>query len=447
MPAAGAAQDEIDPIESLRASALIEVGSPSVRPGALVLAVLGAVLLVAGALRFGGGAVHDQAVPLADVQSTVSTPVPSSGTAPTSTSTSTSASSPAVRTAVVVAGSVLTLDGRRYRVGPGRRRAAGRGLGLRRLRHPGSAPPGDERGVRLPALGRRRPALGGARAARAGRGGAGQRDDGRRLPHPGGAHGGGRAGAGDRGGAIVTALRLRMGAVAALAALTLGALGRAGSGVLAAPSTATWGAVASWYDQVGAATATLALVRLVAMAGVAWLAVGATLQLLASLSLSRSLAGLADALSPLVLRRLAHGAASLSVTAGLSLPAAVAVGAVPAGDPPGTAVMEVLDEPPPREPAAGARAGAPRRLARGQSGRRRGDRRAWRLLLVAGRRGRGRRAWWRPHRPAGGGLLAAPDRRQPRPAGRPGQPRPPPSRPGARAAGGRGLGLIPPPTS
>ena len=53
-------------------------------------------------------------------------------------------------------------------------------------------------------------------------------------------------------------------------------------------------------------------------------------------------------MSPLVLRRLAHGVAGLSVTIGLAGPPAPT-------DPAGTAVMEVLDDaPPPTTPTAGA---------------------------------------------------------------------------------------------
>ena len=96
--------DEGDPIERLRATATVVSPAPALRPPAAVLALLGAGLLLVGVLRFGGGAVHDEAVPLAEVVPTVSTLVP------TTASTLVSTSAP-------VAGSMLAAGGRRYRVG------------------------------------------------------------------------------------------------------------------------------------------------------------------------------------------------------------------------------------------------------------------------------------------------------------------------------------------
>lgn len=139
----------------------------------------------------------------------------------------------------------------------------------------------------------------------------------------------------------MTGLRLRMAAVLALAALTLAGLVAAGSGALAAPPTGSWATAVAWYEQVGAERAAVVVLRLLAMVGVAWLLVGATLQLVASVSLRQEVQRVADALSPAMLRRVAHGVASLSVTAGLGVPS---VAAMPADDPPGTAVMQVLEE-------------------------------------------------------------------------------------------------------
>lgn len=139
----------------------------------------------------------------------------------------------------------------------------------------------------------------------------------------------------------MTGLRLRMAAVLALAALTLAGLVAAGSGTLAAPPTGSWASDVAWYEQVGAERAAVAALRLLAMVGVAWLLLGATLQLVASVSLRHEMQRVADALSPDVLRRVAHGVASLSVTAGLGVPSAPTT---LLDDPPGTAVMQVLEE-------------------------------------------------------------------------------------------------------
>ena len=154
----------------------------------------------------------------------------------------------------------------------------------------------------------------------------------------------------------MTGLRLRMAAVLALAALTLAGLVAAGSGPLAAPPTGSWASAATWYEQVGAERAAVSALRLLAMIGLAWLLLGATLQLVASVSLRHEVQRVADALSPAALRRVAHGVASLSVSAGLGVPAAPMVWR---DDPPGTAVMQVLEggtesttAPPPAAPAA-----------------------------------------------------------------------------------------------
>lgn len=136
-------------------------------------------------------------------------------------------------------------------------------------------------------------------------------------------------------------LRLRMTAIAALAAVTLVGLEAAGSGTLATPPVASWHSAEAWYERVGAGSAAVVGLRLLAMLGVAWLLLGATLQLVASLSLRHGMQWLADAVSPLALRRLAQGVAGLSVTAGLAVPA------LPSRlveDPPGTAVMQVLED-------------------------------------------------------------------------------------------------------
>lgn len=139
----------------------------------------------------------------------------------------------------------------------------------------------------------------------------------------------------------MTALRLRMTAVLALAGLTLAGLLITGAGTLAAPPIGSWVDAVTWYERVGAEAATIVALRLLAMLGVGWLLVGAALQLVASVSLRHGAQRMADVMSPRVLRHLAHGVANLSVSAGLALPSVIVM---PAEDPPGTAVMEVLDD-------------------------------------------------------------------------------------------------------
>lgn len=136
--------------------------------------------------------------------------------------------------------------------------------------------------------------------------------------------------------------RLRLVAVGAVAALLLPGLVVAGSGTLAPPPTGSWVAFEAWYERVGAATGMVVMLRLIAMVGCAWLLLAATLQMVASRLRRQGLRRLADAVSPRVLRRIGHGVASLSVTAGLAVPSVVGL---PRNDPPGTAVMQVVDEP------------------------------------------------------------------------------------------------------
>ncbi len=136
------------------------------------------------------------------------------------------------------------------------------------------------------------------------------------------------------------AVRRRLIVVAAVAGLATAALVAAGSGPLAGPPGGSWAVVERWYEQVGATPAALAGLRLVAVVGAGWLLAASLLQLLASLRPRGAVQRVADAVSPLVLRRLAHGVAGLSVTIGLAGPPAPR-------DPAGTAVMEVLDDAPP----------------------------------------------------------------------------------------------------
>jgi hypothetical protein len=100
--------DEVDPIERLRSSSVVDDPPPPRRPIALVSTVLGLGLLAAAAMRSGGGAAPDEAVPLADVAPTVST---------LDTSTTLTTEPVIVHTAAPVPDSILAIDGRRYRVG------------------------------------------------------------------------------------------------------------------------------------------------------------------------------------------------------------------------------------------------------------------------------------------------------------------------------------------
>lgn len=141
------------------------------------------------------------------------------------------------------------------------------------------------------------------------------------------------------------AVRSQLVAVMAASGLAVAALVGAGSGALAGPPSASWSAVEGWYGQVGAARAVLVGLRLVALVGAGWILAASGLQLLARLSPAGAVRAVADALSPLVLRGLAHGVAGMSVTVSL-------VGPPTPTDPPGTAVMEVVGDaqPPPIQP-------------------------------------------------------------------------------------------------
>ena len=97
-----------------------------------------------------------------------------------------------------------------------------------------------------------------------------------------------------------------------------------------------------WYEGVGPARAAATVLRGGAAAGCAWLAVAASLQLVASIRPRGGLRTLADRVSPAMLRRLAGTAVAASMSIAVA-------GPVAAGDgvgSPGTAVMVVIDGPP-----------------------------------------------------------------------------------------------------
>jgi len=135
----------------------------------------------------------------------------------------------------------------------------------------------------------------------------------------------------------VTALCTRRLLVALVAAAALVGLLAAGRGPIGTPPTGSWSEVEAWYELAGPVPATMQLVRGLAVAGAVWILFASVLQLLASLRVGRSLARVADAVSPRLLQQAAH----LSIAAGLAVPSAA--GTPPPSDPPGTAVMEVLE--------------------------------------------------------------------------------------------------------
>jgi hypothetical protein len=128
--------------------------------------------------------------------------------------------------------------------------------------------------------------------------------------------------------------------IALAAAAAAGLLHLAGRGSLSGPEVGSWDEIEVWYEQRGAGASVVVLVRLAAFVASGWLALAAALQVVAATMPVRSLVTLADQMSPRFLRAVARGAASLSMSAGLALPAAsVELGV----DPPGTAIMVPLD--------------------------------------------------------------------------------------------------------
>jgi hypothetical protein len=134
----------------------------------------------------------------------------------------------------------------------------------------------------------------------------------------------------------VTALRARQVVVALVTAAALVALLAAGRGHMPPLPRRSWSEVEAWYETAGPVPIAMHLVRGLAVAGALWLLCAALLQLVASILLGGSLARVADAISPRLLRQAAH----LSIAAGLAVPSSAGM---PSSDPPGTAVMQVLE--------------------------------------------------------------------------------------------------------
>ena len=128
-----------------------------------------------------------------------------------------------------------------------------------------------------------------------------------------------------------------VGAAAAVAGLVLHSVG---SGELGHPPMGSWAALDEWYVERGPALAIVAAVRIGGMTLSVWLCAATALQLIVAWSRAARLASLADVLSPRFMRSVARGAAGLSLTAGLTLPA---LPHEAIDNPPGTAVMVPLD--------------------------------------------------------------------------------------------------------
>ena len=138
-------------------------------------------------------------------------------------------------------------------------------------------------------------------------------------------------------------VRRRLAGVGVAASALAALLHLAGRGSLSAPSVGSWADLDAWYELRGAGVAVVAMVRLAALAASSWLALAAGLQIVATSTRTRPVAALADHVSPRFLRTIARGAASLSISAGLTLPAAMTG---PVAGPPGTVVMVPLDAEP-----------------------------------------------------------------------------------------------------
>ncbi len=132
-------------------------------------------------------------------------------------------------------------------------------------------------------------------------------------------------------------------------------------GLVGTPVVGSWADAEQWYDAVGPAAASVATLRVAAMAVSIWLALAAILQALAAIRPASWVPALADLIAPRSLQRLVHGLAGLSLTAGLAVPAPGAgiLGMPPpleqteavTTDPPessGTATMHLLDAPAPQ---------------------------------------------------------------------------------------------------
>ena len=122
-------------------------------------------------------------------------------------------------------------------------------------------------------------------------------------------------------------------------------------------ASGSWDALSRWYDTVGPEMATIALLRVAAVALTGWLLLAGSLQVLGAIAAPSRLQSLADRISPRSLQRLGHGLAGLSLTAGLAAPApgagtpappplveVPASAAGPVDDGHGTATMHLVED-------------------------------------------------------------------------------------------------------
>jgi hypothetical protein len=145
---------------------------------------------------------------------------------------------------------------------------------------------------------------------------------------------GGRRGSGLRGVGLLVAL-----------AAAARVLWTAGGATLAPPPSSSWSGAVRWYESVGPEVATLAVVRLAALAIALWLFLGTSLELVASVIGGPWARRLADLIAPRSLQRLVHGLAGLSLSAGLAVVAPSAGILAELG--PGVAVAQQAEDPSP----------------------------------------------------------------------------------------------------
>lgn len=101
---------------------------------------------------------------------------------------------------------------------------------------------------------------------------------------------------------------------------------------LATPPLTSWDGATAWYERTGPIVATMAGLRVTGLAVSIWLAAAVALQLVAALVDDRGVRLLADVVSPRWLRRMGHGMARASLSAGLTVGlAAPPLAAMPIG--------------------------------------------------------------------------------------------------------------------
>ena len=130
---------------------------------------------------------------------------------------------------------------------------------------------------------------------------------------------------------------------AALAGVA-GALWSAGPAA-PAPPLRSWSGAAQWYASVGPDVAVASVVRIGALVVTVWLMVATAAQLVAGAGASTGVRRAADLIAPRSLKRLVHGLAGFSLSAGLAVVAPSA--GTPTVEPASVAVLHLRAEPPP----------------------------------------------------------------------------------------------------